>query len=121
RVALPRLALDGRPAGEAQPQQAGDLVERLAGRIVQRGTEQVEVKGTLAVEQQSVPAADDEPDAGEDVAARGQPAGVDVPLDVVDAHQRDAQGDRQHLGGAEPDQQSADQPGCVVDGDTTDL
>ncbi len=66
-------------------------------------------------------AADDQADAGEDVASGRQASGVDVALDVIDADQRHVQAHREHLGGADADQQSADQPRRIVDGDAADV
>ena len=66
-------------------------------------------------------AADDQADAGEDVPPRREAAGVDVAVDVVDAEQRDIERQGQHLGRADADQQRADQPRRVVDGDAADL
>src|SRR5262249_33061610 len=108
-------------AGEAQPQEAGDLVERLAGGVVERSAQHGEVQGFSAVEQGGVPAGDDQPHAGEDVAPGGQPAGVDGSGDVVDPDQRHAQGQGQRLAGRDADQQGADQPRGVVDGDAADV
>src|SRR5262249_8440522 len=120
-VAPGRLALDGGSAGEAQAEQGGGLVERLPGGVVEGGAEQLGAQGVAAVEQGGGVAADDEADAGEDVAPGGQPAGVDVPLDVVGPHQRNPQRQRQHLGGADADEQGADQAGGVVDRHAADL
>ena len=115
------LALDRRPAGEAQPEQGGHLVERLAGGVVERAAEDAEVERRGAVEQDRVPAADDEADAGEDVAPGRQSAGVDVAGDVVDADERHVQRQGEHLGGADADEQRADEAGRVMDGDAADV
>ena len=81
-AARPRARRPGRRETEAED--GRDLVERLAGRVVERRAEQLEVERRTAVEQDGVAAADDQADAREDVAPGGEPAGVDVGLDVVD-------------------------------------
>ncbi len=83
-----RRALNRRAAGKGQAQQAGDLVERLAGGVVDRAAQQLEVQRPAAVIQARVPAADDQADAGKDVLAGRQAAGVDMGLQVIDGHQR---------------------------------
>ena len=73
------LALDGGPAGKAEAEQARHLVERLAGRVVDAcAPSSSKSQRRPAMEQGRVPAADDQADARKDVAARGEPAGVDV-------------------------------------------
>ncbi len=73
------------------------------------------------MKQRRVAAADDQADARKDVAPRGQPAGVDVAFNVVDAEQRHAQANGEHLGRADADQQGADQARRMMHGDAADL
>ena len=55
-------------------------------------------------------AADDESDARKDVLrGRGQPAGVDVRLEMVDGDQGDSSGDADRFGGDQSDQQRSGQ------------
>ena len=61
-------------------------------------------------------AADDQPHAGENVLTRGQLAGVDMGLQMVDRHQRDAQGRRERFGRHHADQQRPGQPRRVGHG-----
>ena len=48
------------------------------GRVVDRAAQQLELERTDAAIQAGVAAADDQPDAGKDVPAAGDLAGVDV-------------------------------------------
>ena len=57
--------------------------------------QQLEIQRAQAAIEAGVAAADDQADAGKDLLrAAGQPAGVDVGLQVVDGHQRDVAGPR---------------------------
>ncbi len=122
----PRIAPSGRPfdrraARKRQAQQAGDLVERLAGRVVDRASQQFEFQRRCAAIQAGVAAADDQAQARKDVASGGQAAGVDVGLQMIDGHQRQASGQAQGLGGRQADQQRTGQPRRVGDRDRVEL
>ena len=84
---------DGRAAGIGQAQQATDLVEGLAGRVVERRAEAGSGRGRSSV-QLGVAAAQTRQSSGRGRRGSGfgrdtgQPEGVDVALDVVDADQR---------------------------------
>ena len=61
-------------------------------------------------------AADNHPHARKHVLAAGDPAGVDVGMQMIDGHQRFAECDAERLGGDQTDQQRAGQSGRVGHG-----
>ena len=91
-----RRGHDRRPARVRQPEQPADLVEGLAGRVVDRLAEQAVLKVVGHLDEERVAAADDERDERElrcrllGLVGVEQPGGVDVALEVVDRHQRQA-------------------------------
>ena len=87
-VAAAGRSFDRRPAGIRQAEQAGDFVERLAGRIVDRAAQRREIGRAGAAIEVRMAAAYDQANAGKHIAAAGQPAGVDVGLQMIDRHQR---------------------------------
>ena len=105
-------ALDGRPAGEAKVEQAGDLVKRLAGSIVKRAAQPLVAAVGGHQHQLGVAARDDQHQHGEAVAgARRRPHGacvqpvrVDMSFQVIDRQQRQAAGKGQPLGRVHADQ-----------------
>ena len=66
-------------------------------------------------------AADDQTDARKYVAAGGETASIEVAVDVIDAEQGYIESDGQHLGGADADQERADQTRRMMNGDAREL
>ena len=62
-------------------------------------------------------AADDHPDAGENLLAAGDAAGVHVGMQVIDGHQRLIRGDAQRLGSDKPHKQRTGQAWRIGHGD----
>ena len=95
-----RPAVDGRPAGKAQAEQARDLVEGLAGGVVYGLAEAAVAAVVLHEDDVAVAAGDDQDERGEARAfslrvrwflrvfgIAVQPGGVDVALEVVYGHE----------------------------------
>jgi hypothetical protein len=68
-----------------------------------------------------MPSADDQADAGKNLATAGDPASVDMGVQVVDGQERFARGQAQRLGGDQPDQQRTSQSRRVCDGDSVQI
>ena len=94
-----RRARDRGPARIAQAQHRGDFVERLACRVVDRAAQIFKICRRQAAVKARVPAADDQPHAGEKIAPRRHAARIDVGLQVIDGDERLAGGRTQRLGG----------------------
>ena len=124
RVAVGGDAVDLRPAGVGQAEQAGDLVEGLARRVVDGLAEQLDVGDEVAhVQQRGVPARDEQGDGRqlEVAAVVAQHVGADVPDEVVDGVEGLAGGERERLGRADPDHERAGQPGAARHRDRVEL
>ena len=120
-IPLCGFLLHGGTAGEAEPEDRGDLVERFAGGVVAGAAEQFQGQRGVALEERSMPPADDEPHAREDVAPGGQATRENVAGHVVHADERHAERQAQHLRRGDADQERPDQPRRVVNGHATDL
>ena len=112
RSALPARAsrLDLRAAGIAQPQELRGLVEGFADGVVDRGAEpnvfaDAEHRDDLGV------AAGSEEQAIRERRRVGEPHRERMRLQVIDRDQRLLGYERDRLGGGEPDDHAADQPG----------
>ena len=114
RVPLFGELLQRRPAGEAEPEQAGDLVEGLAGGVVERLAEHLVAAVVADAGEQRVAAAGEEAEEGRLERLRGEEVGGDVPLQVVDRDQRQParRGDR--LRRASPTNSAPIRPGPAV-------
>src|SRR5262249_36846007 len=117
RVASLRSPLDGGTARGSQSEQTGDLVEGLARRVVDGPSQKLGLDRRLAGVQARVAAGDDQAEAGIDGAlARGELAGVEVALEVIDGHERHTKRERQGLGRRQANDQGTDQSGPGRDG-----
>src|SRR5207237_105607 len=109
RVASLGGLLDDGTAGEAEAHDARNLVEGLAGGVVAGAAEADEVDVVAHEDEVAVAAGDDEADKGKLGSGRvgglvgggGEPVGVDVALEVVDADEGQAAGVGERLGGVE--------------------
>ena len=68
-----------------------------------------------------MPAADDEPNAREDVPAGREAAGVDMAGDVIHTDERHTEPEAEHLRRGDADEQRANQPRRVVNRDAADI
>ena len=73
------------------------------------------------MKQARVPAADHQPDTWKDIAPWRQPARINVGLDVIDPDERNVQGQGQHLGTTDPNEQCADETRRVMHSHAADL
>ena len=107
-----------RAAGIAEPEQPRRLVEGLAGGVVERLAEQRVALVVADAGEQRVAAAGDQAEEGRLQRLGLEEVGGDVALQVVDRDQRQPARGGDRLGGADPDQQRADQarPGGGGDG-----
>ena len=121
RVALAREPVDGRAARVAEPEVAGDLVEGLAGGVVERRAEQPVAAPALHGHEHRVPARHEQHDHRQVDVGVLEEAGVQVGLEVVHRHERHVPHQGQRLGGADADEQRADQTRAVGGGDRVDV
>jgi hypothetical protein len=98
RVAVQREAVDGRSARVAEPEVPGHLVEGLTGRVVDGLAEHPVVAVVLHVHEEGVPARHEQHHERELQVGLLEERGVQVSLEVVDAHERHVPGQRQGLG-----------------------
>ena len=117
----PRRGVDGRAAGVAEAEVAGDLVEGLAGRVVDRGAEHAVPPVALHQHEQRVPAGHEQDHEGQLEVGLLQQRGVEVGLEVVDGDERHVPRQGQRLGRRHADQERPDQPGTVGGGHGVDL
>ena len=110
----------GRPARVAEPEQARALVERLAGRVVERRPDDLEAAVVPYVEEQRVPAAREQAQERRVDGLRLQEQRGDMAVQVVDRSEGKPQRPRERLRRRQPDEQRADQPGPLRDGDPLD-
>ena len=112
---------DRRSTRVAETQQAPDLVERLARGVVHRRAQEPVLEVVAHLDQERVATGHDQRDQRERrllplrLAGIGQPAGVHVALEVVDADQRLVVDPGQRLGEVDPDEQRPGEPGAVGD------
>ena len=119
-VAVPRQPVDRRAARIAEPEQARALVERLAGRVVERRPHDLEAAVIPNVEEQRVPAAREQAQERRVDGLGLEEERGDVTVQVVDRRERKPQRPRERLRRRQPDEQRADQPGPLRDGDPLD-
>jgi hypothetical protein len=125
RAAARGNAVHDGPARVAEPCAARDLVERLAGRVVARAG-QWNDHAVLDADELRVASRDDEAvkrksDGQGSRAARLQVRREKMPLEMVDADERDPTREGQSLACREAHEQRADQPGPGRRGDEPDV
>ena len=108
-VAVDGHTVDGRAARVAQAEEASHLVERLAGGVVDRRAEHAVAPVVLHGDEHRVPAGHEEHDQRRDQRRLVEERGVEVGLEVVDAHERHVPDERERLGRADPHQERAHQ------------
>jgi hypothetical protein len=120
-VAALRKPIHRRPSWIAQPHHPSHLVEGLTRRIVTGATEH-RIPALLAHEHEiGVRAGDDQDHCGERPRCPIQPVPVDVSLQMIHAHQRQAARIGQRLGGGYAHGEAPHQPRAARDGDGTDV
>ena len=109
-VARARETLDGRAAGEAEPQELRGLVEGFAQRVVDGGAEPLKVADAAHDEKLGMAARHQQQQV-----RRAQPFGQAdrerVRLEVMHGDERAPAAERDRLAGDQPDDEAADQPG----------
>ncbi len=118
-VAVERLFLHLRPAGIFEPQELGDLVVGFADGVVDGGAEPHIIADSEHGDDLGVPA------GGEEQAIRkrravGEPRGQRMRLEMIDRDQRFLAHQRDRLGGGQPHDHAADQPGPGGGGDAVE-
>ena len=120
-IAIGGEAVDGGAARIAEAEEAGNLVEGLAGGVVDGLAEHLVAAVVLHDDEQRVAARHDERRRGE---ARGRDpgaSGVEMRLEVVDPHEREARRRARGLGGGDADEQRAGEAGAVENGDGVEI
>ncbi len=95
RIPSFRSPRDSRPAGIRQTQHDGHFVKRLARRVVDRSAQHFEIAGGAAEIEARMSAADNHSHARKHLLAAGNPAGIDVGMQMIHGHQRFAECDAQ--------------------------
>src|SRR5262249_40944623 len=113
RVPVTRGPFHGWPAWIAEPEELRDLVEGLPRRIVPRLPDQAVAERRLACVEGSVAAGYDEGQERRLQRRVGQAASEDVPLQMVDPDEGQPVGVGEGLGGRQPDEERAHEPGPV--------
>ena len=126
RIALLGQFVDHRPARIGQPHDFGALVERFARRVVDRRADDLHVERTVHFYDLGMSSADqqaEERKVGVRKLSVGQvqKVGEDVPLQMIDLHQRNVVGDRESFAERYAHQKRSQQTGAARESDRVDL
>ena len=120
-VAALRQLVERSPARIGQAEHARDLVEAFPRRVVAGRPEDADIGIPAHVGNEAVPAGDDQRQKRRRQLGIRDVARGNVPPDMMDRDERHAQRQRQTFGEIDADEQRADEPRGVRDGDGVDL